>query len=171
MAEAASVEISRVSKRFGATAALDEVSLSIKAGSFLALVGKSGSGKTTLLRIIAGLETPDAGRIEIGGRNVTTSPASARPVNTVFQSYALFPHMSVRANVGFGLVQRGVRGEELKRRVDRMLERLGIASLAERKPGQISGGERQRTALARALVNEPAVLLLDEPLSLSLIHI
>ena len=165
MEQGGAVAIHGVGKRFGATTALDDVSLSIEAGGFVSLLGQSGSGKTTLLRIIAGLEAPDTGRIVIGGRDVTGLPAHARPVNTVFQSYALFPHMTVRANVGFGLRQRGVRGAELAARVDRMLESLGVLKLAERKPGQISGGERQRTALARALVNQPQVLLLDEPLS------
>jgi ABC-type Fe3+/spermidine/putrescine transport system ATPase subunit len=165
MEKGGAVAIHGVGKRFGETTALDDVSLSIEAGGFVSLLGQSGSGKTTLLRIIAGLETPDRGRVEIGGRDVTGLPAHARPVNTVFQSYALFPHMTVRANVGFGLRQRGVRGAELTARVDRMLESLGVLGLAERKPGQISGGERQRTALARALVNQPQVLLLDEPLS------
>ena len=165
MTTGGSVAILGVCKRFGATTALDGVSLSIEAGSFVSLVGRSGSGKTTLLRIIAGLEAPDTGRVEIGARDMTGLPAHARPVNTVFQSYALFPHMTVRANVEFGLRQRGVRGTELATRVDRMLESLGVLELAERKPGQISGGERQRTALARALVNQPQVLLLDEPLS------
>jgi len=162
---APAVQVEGATKRFGAVLALDAATLTVEQGSFLAVLGQSGSGKTTLLRAIAGLEQLDEGMISIGGCDMRGVPPQERPVNTVFQSYALFPHMTVRENVGFGLRIRRTDRSELDRRVERILDALGIAELAERKPAQISGGESQRVALARALVNEPQILLLDEPLS------
>ena len=161
----ASVSIRDVSKRFGSVEALRSVSLDIPRGAFLTVVGKSGSGKTTLLRTVGGFEQPDNGRILFAGRDVTDEPPHRRRSNTVFQSYALFPHLSVFANVAFGLEQEGVRGADLRHRVTAILEALDIAELARRKPHQLSGGQSQRVALARALVKRPEVLLLDEPFS------
>jgi spermidine/putrescine transport system ATP-binding protein len=158
------IEVEGVSRRFGDFAALDQVSLQIRRGEFFAMLGPSGCGKTTLLRIIGGLDVADEGVIRIGGRDARTIPAHRRPVNTVFQSYALFPHLSVRENVAFGLRMKKVREPDLGQRVDKALELVQIAKFADRKPGQLSGGQKQRVALARALVNEPEVLLLDEPL-------
>jgi spermidine/putrescine transport system ATP-binding protein len=144
--------------------ALAEVSLSIREGEFFSLLGPSGCGKTTLLRILAGLDLPDEGIVKIGGVDASKIPAHRRPVNTVFQSYALFPHLSVRDNVAFGLRMKKVVAPELSERVSRALDLVQISSLSERSPAQLSGGQKQRVALARALVNEPQVLLLDEPL-------
>jgi spermidine/putrescine transport system ATP-binding protein len=138
--------------------------LNIRKGEFFSLLGPSGCGKTTLLRIIAGLEFPSSGEILIAGKNVASIPACERPVNTVFQSYALFPHMSVKDNVAFGLRMKKVSNSEISRRVDRIMEIVQISQFSDRKPQQLSGGQRQRVALARAVVNEPEVLLLDEPL-------
>jgi spermidine/putrescine transport system ATP-binding protein len=163
-ARATSVEVEGVRREFGSFVALDGVSLAIRPGEFLTLLGPSGCGKTTLLRILAGLDAADAGAVRIDGQDVGEIPAHRRPVNTVFQSYALFPHMSVRDNVAFGLRMKKVLGDELDRRVDRMLDLVQIATFADRKPAQLSGGQKQRVALARALINEPKVLLLDEPL-------
>ena len=151
-------------KRFGELEALSSVSISIRRGEFFALLGPSGCGKTTLLRIIAGLEFPDSGTLMIGGSDASQLPAHERPVNTVFQSYALFPHMTVRQNIEFGLKMKRVSTGETKRRVDEIMEVVRITELAGRKPEQMSGGQRQRAALARALVNQPEVLLLDEPI-------
>jgi spermidine/putrescine transport system ATP-binding protein len=161
---ALAVEVEGVCRRFGTFTALDGVSLAIRPGEFFSLLGPSGCGKTTLLRILAGLDLPDAGTVRIGGRDMSEIPAHRRPVNTVFQSYALFPHMTVRENVGFGLRMRNVPAAEAAARVARTLDLVQIAGFAERKPAQLSGGQKQRVALARALVNEPQVLLLDEPL-------
>ncbi len=161
---AGAVEIEGVRRRFGDFVALDGVSLSIRQGELFSLLGPSGSGKTTLLRIVAGLDLPDEGSLRIGGRDMSEVPAHRRPVNTVFQSYALFPHLSVRDNVGFGLRMRKVPASEAAGRVARALDLVQIAPLAERRPNQLSGGQKQRVALARALVNEPQVLLLDEPM-------
>ncbi|MEY2408540.1 MAG: spermidine/putrescine transport system ATP-binding protein [Verrucomicrobiota bacterium] len=158
------VEVVNVSRRFGLCAALTDLHLKIGAGEFLSILGPSGCGKTTLLRIIAGLDLPDAGSIHLFGRDVTRVPAHQRPVNTVFQSYALFPHLTVRDNIAFGLRMKKVAAEESKRRVAAVMETTQIAELADRKPSGLSGGQSQRVALARALVNEPKVLLLDEPL-------
>ncbi|MBS0196084.1 MAG: ABC transporter ATP-binding protein [Planctomycetes bacterium] len=160
-----SLELHGIRKKFGESTVLDGVDLDIDCGQFVTLLGPSGCGKTTLLRIIAGLELPDAGRVVLGGRDITRTPAAQRQVNTVFQSYALFPHLSVRENVAFGLRSRGVDGAEVRRRVDAALELVQISTLAERRPETLSGGQKQRAALARAVVNEPAVLLLDEPMS------
>ena len=154
-----------VNKCFGSVEALKDVDLEVRSGEFFTLLGPSGCGKTTLLRIIAGLELPDTGHVYLGGQDVTSLPATKRQVNTVFQSYALFPHLSVYENIAFGLRSRKFPDEEVKKRVDRRLEMLGIQDMQNRHPDQLSGGQKQRVALARALVNEPEILLLDEPMS------
>jgi len=151
-------------KSYGQLAAVDGVDLDIAAGEFFTMLGPSGSGKTTLLRMIAGFERPDAGTIELGGVDVTRTPPYGRNVNTVFQDYALFPHMNVLENVEYGLRVRRVARAERRRRAESALEMVRLAGLGARKPIQLSGGQRQRVALARAIVNEPQVLLLDEPL-------
>ena len=138
--------------------------LVIEDGEFFTLLGPSGSGKTTLLRMIAGFERPDAGRIELAGRDVTSLPPNMRDTNTVFQDYALFPHMSVAQNIGYGLRIKHIPGAERQKRVDRALRMVRLEGLGKRRPNQLSGGQRQRVALARAVINEPEVLLLDEPL-------
>jgi spermidine/putrescine transport system ATP-binding protein len=154
-----------VRKAFGNALAVRDVSLEIAPGEFLTLLGPSGCGKTTLLRLIAGLEWPDAGRVMLSGRDVTDVPAHRRPVNTVFQHYALFPHRTVRGNVAFGLEMAGVARPEIAPRVERALEMVRLQGLGDRRVDQLSGGQRQRVALARAVVLEPEVLLLDEPMS------
>jgi putrescine transport system ATP-binding protein len=159
------LEIVGASKHFGATAAVDELSLSVEGGAFFALLGPSGCGKTTLLRVIAGFETPDRGRILIDGVDVTASPPYARPVNMMFQSYALFPHMDVAANIAFGLRQEGMDRRRIAGRVDEMLALVQMAGYERRRPHELSGGQRQRVALARALAKMPKLLLLDEPLA------
>ncbi len=151
-----------LTKRFGDFLAVDDLDLTIPQGSFFALLGPSGCGKTTTLRMVAGLEDPTSGRIRIGGSDVTLDRAYKRPVNTVFQSYALFPHLDVYDNVAFGLRRRGIR--DVRKQVEEGLALVELAHVAKRKPAQLSGGQQQRVALARALVNRPAVLLLDEPL-------
>jgi iron(III) transport system ATP-binding protein len=161
----AGVEIEQVSFGYGATRVLEDVSLSIRKGEFFAFLGPSGSGKTTLLRLIAGFGTPDSGRIRIGGRDATREPPWARNVGLVFQSYALWPHMTVAQNVAFGLERRRVPRAERERRVRAALDLVGLAHLMERRPAQLSGGQQQRVAIARTLAIEPEVLLLDEPLS------
>jgi putative spermidine/putrescine transport system ATP-binding protein len=153
-----------VSRYFGEVRAVDRVSLDIADGEFFTMLGPSGSGKTTCLRLIAGFDTPTQGAIELHGANVTRLPPYERDVNTVFQDYALFPHMSVGDNVGYGLMIKQVPRAERQRRVHEMLELVQLPALAARRPAQLSGGQRQRVALARALVNHPRVLLLDEPL-------
>jgi len=158
------VELQGITRRFGETLALAGITLAIRSGEFFSLLGPSGCGKTTLLRLIAGLDYPDAGGLRIGGADALPVPPHQRPVNTVFQSYALFPHMTVWENVAFGLKMRKVPRAAIQTRVARMLELVQISPLASRKPAQLSGGEKQRVALARAVVNEPQVLLLDEPL-------
>jgi len=163
-AAAAAVHVSGLRKRYGDVVALAGVDLVIGAGEFFTLLGPSGSGKTTLLRLIAGFERPDAGRIELGGSDVTRVPPYARNVNTVFQDYALFPHMTVGQNIEYGLRVRRVPRADRREKVDRALEMVRLSGLGDRKPAQLSGGQRQRVALARAIVNEPQVLLLDEPL-------
>lgn len=164
-ANAGSVELSGVSKLFGAAKAVDDLSLTVEAGEFISLLGPSGCGKTTLLRMIAGFEHPDAGDIRIGGHSVTVLPPNKRPVNTVFQSYALFPHMNVAENVGYGLRQQRVPKAEISTRVLDALRMTRMEDFADRSPHKLSGGQQQRVALARALVNRPKVLLLDEPMS------
>ncbi|MFN7964045.1 MAG: ABC transporter ATP-binding protein [Thermoanaerobaculia bacterium] len=160
----AAVEVSGLSRRFGSFQALDNVSLTIREGEFFSLLGPSGCGKTTLLRIIGGLDLADSGSVAIGGEAMERIPAHRRPVNTVFQSYALFPHMTVAENVAFGLRMKKVAAADIAERVAKALEMVQIGSFASRKPAQLSGGQKQRVALARALINEPRVLLLDEPL-------
>ncbi len=159
------IEVQELTRRFGSVTALDRVSLSIRTGEFFSLLGPSGCGKTTLLRILAGLESADSGQVRLEGEDVRHLPAHRRPVNTVFQSYALFPHLNVRDNVAFGLRMKRVAPTEIAARVARVVELVEIASLVERKPDELSGGQKQRVALARAIVNEPRVLLLDEPLA------
>src|ERR1700720_432197 len=159
------LEIAGASKRFGATAAVDNVSLTVKRGAFYALLGPSGCGKTTLLRMIAGFETPDSGRIVIDGVDVTGLPAYARPVNMMFQSYALFPHLDVAGNIAFGLRQERMDRRRIAARVAEMLALAQMASYERRRPHELSGGQRQRVALARALAKMPKLLLLDEPLA------
>jgi spermidine/putrescine transport system ATP-binding protein len=162
--EAADVRLDRVTKRFDDVVAVDGLSLEIPRGSFFALLGPSGCGKTTTLRMIGGFEEPDEGVIYLGDKPVTGLPPYKRDVNTVFQSYALFPHLSIFENVAFGLRRRGVRGDQVKGRVGEILALVDLAGTEQRKPSQLSGGQQQRIALARALVNNPQVLLLDEPL-------
>jgi spermidine/putrescine transport system ATP-binding protein len=158
------LELLRVSKRFGSFTAVDDLSLTVPSGSFFALLGPSGCGKTTTLRMVAGLEQPTEGQIKLGSKDITTLRPYKRPINTVFQSYALFPHLDVFENVAFGLRRSGVKGKEVDTRVNEMLELIELSHLATRKPGQLSGGQQQRVAVVRALVNRPHVLLLDEPL-------
>jgi spermidine/putrescine transport system ATP-binding protein len=160
----AAVEVRSVVKRYGGQAALDTVSLSVAAGEYAVLLGPSGSGKTTLLSIIGGFIQPDSGSVLVGGSDMTRAPPAKRPTATVFQDYALFPHMSVAGNVGFGLRMRKVARAARDARVAEMLELVGLADSGAKKPHQLSGGQRQRIALARALAVSPSVLLLDEPL-------
>jgi spermidine/putrescine transport system ATP-binding protein len=160
----ADVRLERLTKRFEDVVAVDDVSLAVARGSFFALLGPSGCGKTTTLRMIGGFEEPTLGSIYLGDREVTGLPPYRRDVNTVFQSYALFPHLSIFENVAFGLRRKGVRGVQLRGRAERILELVELGGMGRRKPRQLSGGQQQRVALARALVNEPQVLLLDEPL-------
>jgi sn-glycerol 3-phosphate transport system ATP-binding protein len=161
----AEIRLQDVSKVWGGTRAVDGVSLTAPAGSLVVLLGPSGCGKSTTLRLIAGLETASGGRIWIGGRDVTGLPPAARALSMVFQSYALFPHLTVKENIVFGLKVRRVAPEERRRRLDRAVELLGIGGLLERRPGQLSGGQQQRVALGRAIVAETPVCLMDEPLS------
>jgi putative spermidine/putrescine transport system ATP-binding protein len=158
------VRLAGLRKSYGQLAAVAGVDLQIADGEFFTMLGPSGSGKTTLLRLIAGFERPDAGTVELGGRDVTREPPYARDVNTVFQDYALFPHLNVLENVAYGLRVRRVPRAQRRQRAQAALEMVRLTGLSERKPIQLSGGQRQRVALARAIVNEPEVLLLDEPL-------
>ena len=158
------IRLSKVAKSFGDVKAVDGVDLEIADGEFFAMLGPSGSGKTTVLRLIAGFELPDSGLIEIDGVDVSQTPPFNRDVNTVFQDYALFPHMTVLENVEYGLKVKKVGKEERQARARKALQRVKLEGYEARKPAQLSGGQRQRVALARALVNEPKVLLLDEPL-------
>ncbi len=158
------VELLGVTRRFGTVVAVDALDLEVRDGEFLSLLGPSGCGKTTTLRLIAGFERPDAGEIRIGGKDVARLPPYRRPVNTVFQSYALFPHLSVLDNVAYGLKQRRVPRAQRRRRALGLLELVRLAGVEHRRPHELSGGQQQRVALARALVLEPKVLLLDEPL-------
>ncbi|GGX97567.1 ABC transporter ATP-binding protein [Streptomyces minutiscleroticus] len=156
------VRLSGISKTYGSFTAVHPLDLTVPQGSFFALLGASGCGKTTTLRMIAGLEEPTAGTVSLGGRDVTALPPYKRPVNTVFQSYALFPHLDVFENVAFGLRRRGIKS--VKKQVGEMLDLVQLGEQARRKPHQLSGGQQQRVAVARALINHPEVLLLDEPL-------
>jgi spermidine/putrescine transport system ATP-binding protein len=164
MAASFDVELRHVTKRFGEVTAVNNIDLNIQKGEFFSLLGPSGCGKTTTLRMIAGFEQPTEGEVAINGQQVAGIPAYKRPVNTVFQSYALFPHMTVAENVAFGLEMKKVAKAEIRRRVDEVLALVRLPQMGDRKPAQLSGGQRQRIALARALVNRPQVLLLDEPL-------
>jgi putative spermidine/putrescine transport system ATP-binding protein len=163
-AEAPDIRLVSLTKRYGDVAAVDGVELEIQRGEFFTLLGPSGSGKTTTLRLIAGFELPDDGRVELAGRDVSDQPPYARDVNTVFQDYALFPHMTVLENVEYGLRIKKVPKPDRRRRAEEALDIVRLPGLGARKPAQLSGGQRQRVALARALVNRPRVLLLDEPL-------
>jgi putrescine transport system ATP-binding protein len=159
------VRFERVSKRFGAQTAVDDLTLDIAQGEFFALLGPSGCGKTTLLRMLAGFEAPSAGRILLGGEDIGAVPPHRRPVNMMFQSYALFPHLNVEKNVGFGLKQDDVPRAEIRKRVEEMLALMRLTGYGRRGIDQLSGGQKQRVALARALIKRPRVLLLDEPLA------
>jgi putative spermidine/putrescine transport system ATP-binding protein len=163
-AEDVDVHLVGVTKRYGDLVAVDSLDLEVKRGEFFTLLGPSGSGKTTTLRMIAGFEEPDTGRVELAGKDVTGLPPYDRSVNTVFQDYALFPHMTVGENVAYGLRVKGVGREERRRQASEALATVRLAGYEQRKPNQLSGGQQQRVALARAIVNEPRVLLLDEPL-------
>ncbi|WP_030624808.1 ABC transporter ATP-binding protein [Streptomyces sclerotialus] len=156
------VRLTGISKTYGAFTAVHPLDLTVPAGSFFALLGASGCGKTTTLRMIAGLEEPTTGTVELAGKDVTALPPYKRPVNTVFQNYALFPHLDIYENVAFGLRRRGIRS--VKKQVEEMLDLVQLGPMARRKPQQLSGGQQQRVAVARALINHPQVLLLDEPL-------
>ena len=158
------IEIRNLTKSFGSVRAVDGVDLDIHAGEFLTLLGPSGSGKTTVLRMIAGFETPDSGSVKLNGVDITYLPPYERDVNTVFQDYALFPHMDVISNIEYGLRVKGVAKDERREKALKALEQVRLSGYENRKPNQLSGGQRQRVALARALVNRPSVLLLDEPL-------
>jgi len=159
------IRIKGVSKRFGDFTAVDNVDLDIEQGELFSILGGSGCGKTTLLRMLAGFEIPSSGAIEIDGVDVTNQAPYDRPVNMMFQSYAVFPHMNVAKNVAYGLRKEGVRRAQIEKRVDEMLELVQLSDFKNRKPDQLSGGQRQRVALARALIKRPKVLLLDEPLA------
>jgi putative spermidine/putrescine transport system ATP-binding protein len=161
---AADVGVEGVRKAYGDVVAVDDVDLSVAQSEFFTLLGPSGSGKTTTLRIIAGFERPDAGRVTLGGADITHEPPYSRDVNTVFQDYALFPHMTVAENVGYGLKVKGVARRERSVQVTEVLRMVRLEGYGDRKPIQLSGGQRQRVALARSIVNRPKVLLLDEPL-------
>ncbi len=158
------IQLVGLSKRFGDVVAVDDIDLVIDDGEFFSLLGPSGSGKTTVLRLIAGFEEPTAGAVLLAGADVTSKPPYDRDLNTVFQDYALFPHLDVQRNVEYGLKVKGVRKAERRRRAGELLESVRLSGFASRRPNQLSGGQRQRVALARALVNHPKVLLLDEPL-------
>jgi spermidine/putrescine transport system ATP-binding protein len=160
----ADIRLDAVTKRFADVVAVDDLTLEIPRGAFYALLGPSGCGKTTTLRMVGGFEDPTEGKVYLGGDEVTNLPPYRRDVNTVFQSYALFPHLSVEKNVSFGLERKKVGKEDLRRRVDEALEMVQLAGYGKRRPAQLSGGQQQRVALARALVNQPRALLLDEPL-------
>ena len=158
------VALEKVSKVFGAMVAVDHLDLEIRRGEFFSMLGPSGCGKTTTLRMIGGFEEPSEGVVKLAGKDITDVPAYKRDINTVFQSYGLFPHLNVFDNVAFGLRRRHVEGKEIQRRVNEALELVNLGKLGKRRPSQMSGGQQQRVALARALVNRPTVLLLDEPL-------
>lgn len=159
------IQLSQISKAYEASQVLENFDLDIEEDEFLTLLGPSGCGKTTILRIIGGFEEANSGKVIFEGKDITDMPAHLRPFNTVFQQYSLFPHMNVEKNVAFGLKMKGMPADETKKRVDRMLELIGLAGYGSRSIDQLSGGQKQRIAIARALVNEPEVLLLDEPLA------
>ncbi|MEO3788274.1 ABC transporter ATP-binding protein [Actinocorallia sp. B10E7] len=159
------VSVEGVTRRFGDVTALDDLSLEVRQGEFFALLGPSGCGKTTLLRVLAGFDLPDSGAVTLEGEDLLRLPAHRRPVNLMFQSYALFPHMTVEKNIAYGLEREGLPRAEIRQRVGEVLETIGLTSAARRRPAQLSGGQRQRVALARAIVKRPRLLLLDEPLS------
>ena len=163
-AAASAVSLHGIRRTYGEVVAIDDLDLEIAPGEFFTLLGPSGSGKTTTLRVIAGFEQPDRGRVELAGVDVTRIPPAERDVNTVFQDYALFPHMTVQENVEYGLRVKGTGRRERRRAAQEVLERVRLPNVGGRKPVQLSGGQRQRVALARAIVNSPSVLLLDEPL-------
>lgn len=160
-----SLTLENITAHYGTTKVLEDLSLHIAEGELVSLLGSSGCGKTTTLRLVAGFLEPTSGAIRLGERDLTRLPAHARDIGLVFQTYALFPHLTVRDNVGFGLKQRKISGAERTRRVDEMIERVGLGALADRHPANLSGGQRQRVALARALVIDPPLLMFDEPLS------
>lgn len=159
------LDIRNIHKRFGSKAVLKGINVFIKDGEFVTLLGPSGCGKTTLLRIIAGFEKADSGEVVLSGKVISDKSPSKRPINTVFQNYALFPHLTIFENIAFGLKSRKIPKDEIRQRVEKMMETVNISDLADEKPATLSGGQKQRVALARALVNEPDILLLDEPLS------
>jgi putative spermidine/putrescine transport system ATP-binding protein len=159
------LSIQNITAHYGSTKVLENLSLDIAEGELVSLLGASGCGKTTTLRLVAGFLEPTTGKIELGGEDLTRLPAHRRNIGLVFQNYALFPHLSVAENVGFGLKQRGISGEQRSKQVGAMLERVGLAHLGDRLPGALSGGQKQRVALARALVIQPPLLMFDEPLS------
>ena len=159
------VKISHLSKTYDGEVVLDDISLDIYHGEFLTLLGPSGCGKTTLLRMLSGFAQPDHGQIHIAGKNMEKTPPNKRHINTVFQNYALFPHMSVFENIAFGLRCKKIKGEEIQAQVANILKKVHLERFASKKPGQLSGGQQQRVAIARALINKPHVLLLDEPMS------
>jgi spermidine/putrescine transport system ATP-binding protein len=161
----ATLRFENITKRFGAFAAVDGVTLEIEHGRVFSLLGPSGCGKTTLLRMVAGFERPDEGRVLLEGRDITALPPEQRPVNTVFQNYALFPHLSIRDNIAFGLKLKKLSKLQISSEVDRMLDLVDLAEHADKMPAQLSGGQKQRVGIARALANKPRVLLLDEPLA------
>jgi spermidine/putrescine transport system ATP-binding protein len=164
-ADGSHLTVEGVTKRFASVTALDDVTLAVARGEFVTILGPSGCGKTTLLRIVAGLEVADSGRVLLGDADITGQPANRRPINTVFQNYALFPHLDVYENIAFGLRARRFAAEEVDRRVRSALDMLHLEEVPSRRASQLSGGQKQRVALARALVNQPDVLLLDEPMS------
>jgi spermidine/putrescine transport system ATP-binding protein len=159
------IELKGVTKAFGPLKAVDRINLDLKKGEVFSLLGPSGCGKTTLLRLLAGFLTPDAGEIRVAGKVLTTVPPNKRPINTVFQNYALFPHLTIRANIGFGLKVAGKRRSVIDEEVSRMLDLIQMEDHADKRPHQISGGQKQRVAIARALINKPELLLLEEPLA------
>lgn len=161
---AAAVRFENIGRHFGAVRALDGVSFEVDQGEFFSLLGPSGSGKTTCLRIIAGFDNPTFGKLFLGGHEITNVPSYNRNVNTVFQDYALFPHMNTADNIGYGLMIKGIDKRQRQKSVDEMLELVSLQGYGGRKPSELSGGQRQRVALARALINQPQILLLDEPL-------
>ncbi len=159
------IELQNITKRFGDATVVDDISLTLNKGEVFSLLGPSGSGKTTLLRILAGFIAPDAGRVLVNGEDITAMPPNQRPVNTVFQNYALFPHLTIRENIGFGLSVAKTPIDRVAEKVDEMLELVQMQEHAHKRPAQISGGQKQRVAIARALINKPQLLLLDEPLA------